>query len=333
MIRVALIDGNHMVRRAHHVTPNLTDGDGNPTGGLFGFLASLGDTLKKFRPDMTLVLWDGGNDAWRKKLLPDYKNRKEKNPEKEKERKQHAESVNWQVKRLHEEILPLLGVPTVRVPGSEADDLIYLAAHQVLLEKLPDGVRCLVVSGDRDLYQMVGPRISVYDPMKKGGPGKGLLVKEENFAEATGWKSPKQFLQYRLLAGDSSDRIPGVGGVKEKTAQKLFDVYPDLVLALRDLEGVQKLGKKIAGAFSPENLEVIKRNRLLMALDKRTPHPEEIQAIRVGIRTAPRKVDLDRVQGLVEAMGSISFAAAILEWGLPFREMMKKFRSIDPKTW
>lgn len=311
MKHIALIDGNHMVRRAFHVMEDLTDPAGNPTGGIFGFLNSVRTTIQALAPDRVVVVFDGGSDPWRLALLPTYKDRSDKDPEKEAERKRQGAAVAWQVRELRNKLLPYLGIPFLCLPETEADDLIYVARERVISTF---GIHTVVVSGDKDFYQMVRGDTSVFDPMDKkpSRPMEGPpLITSENFTKHTGMLHPRQFLDFRALIGDKSDRIPGIPGVGEVTAKAALAKFGSLRSIVAKPGQVRLMGRRfgtlIAGA------RVAARNLLLMGLNFRPHDPEETEAVARTILDPIPPISPDIVRAYCREKRALDFMSNLPE--------------------
>lgn len=316
-MRVALIDGAHMVRRHHHVTEDLTDGDGYPTGGTFGFLKGLGDALDKLEPAAAMVFWDGGSDPWRRSILPEYRVRKEKNEDKQKLADWHAWAVEHQVGEL-KKLLPMIGVPFVQLEKHEADDLIYVAARHIFNEH-----DVVIVSGDKDFLQLVDEHTVVYDPMAKGKKrDAGTLITESNFKEATGLPTPRQFLQYRSIVGDDSDKIPGPMGVGEKTAKKLFEEFGTVGRIVGSCrEQVRAMKHPCPKAVTDEAIQIIIRNLTLMDLSKRPISGREGEAIVQAYNGRTTELQLTEVDEYSQEKNAFDFSANVVMWSSPFEQL------------
>lgn len=211
---VILVDGNNLAHRCKH-TYKLSY-QGSDTSIPYGVLRSLSTLYHKFNPYRIIVCFDQGFPARRRELVPSYKISRHNgdNPEDyAATREQIANLYDW---------LPRFGIFTSRLENYEADDLI--AQYSRYLPGLfnQDRQRVLIISGDKDLYQLVSDRVDVCDPMKTN-----KLITLENFKEVTGVAS-ESYLLYRALMGDSSDEVPGVYGIGEVKAARIVEKYPTL---------------------------------------------------------------------------------------------------------
>ena len=206
--KVAVIDGNSLMHRAFHaVPPTMNAPDGTPTNAVFGFIAMLLKFIDISIPDAIVCAFDAGRPKFRTEALEQYKA----------QRPPMDPGLKAQFPII-EELLESMSIPVVRVTGWEGDDILgTVAARDEAL-----GYRTLLVSGDKDVYQLCSELTHVVTT-RKGitdvaiyGPGE---VRERYGVD------PSQFPDFLGLKGDSSDNIPGVPGVGDKTAAKLLGAY------------------------------------------------------------------------------------------------------------
>jgi DNA polymerase I len=210
--KLAVIDGKSVFYRGYYALPNLSTKDGVPTGGVFGFAAMALELLKKLKPDYVAVAWDKPKTNIRRRLqeYPDYKAG----------RKAAPPDFYTQIPILHD-LLEAFGWPLYELDDYEADDIMGTLA--VKAEK--KGLRTLLITSDLDMLQLVNHDVRVY-ALKKGFSN----IEEfhpESFEQKYGLKA-EQFLDLKALKGDSSDNLPGVPGVGEKTAVQLLQQYKTL---------------------------------------------------------------------------------------------------------
>jgi len=212
MKRLAVIDGKSVFYRGYYAMPNLSTKDGTPTGGVYGFAALSLELIKKLKPDYVAVAWDKPKTNIRKRLelYPEYKAG----------RKPAPPDFYEQIPILHE-LLDAFGWPLYELDDYEADDIMGTFAKQAT-EK---GIETCLITSDLDALQLVGPLTHVY-AMKKGFTNIELF-KPESFEAKYGIRVD-QFLDLKALKGDSSDNIPGVPGIGEKTAVELLQKYETL---------------------------------------------------------------------------------------------------------
>jgi DNA polymerase-1 len=207
--KVMLIDGNSLTYRAFFALPtDMATAGGQVTNAAFGFTSMLINLLRDHRPDHVGVAFDLPEPTFRHKRLPTYKANREATPD----------ILRQQMGLVHE-ITTTLGLPIIETPGFEADDVIATLATGAR----DDGHEVIVVTGDRDAYQLVeDPSIKVL--YNKRGVSDYVLYDEAGIADRTG-VTPKDYVNYAALRGDKSDNLPGVPGVGEKTAAKLINKY------------------------------------------------------------------------------------------------------------
>ncbi len=212
MKRLAIIDGKSVFYRGYYAMPNLSTADGTPTGGVYGFAALSLELFKKLKPDYVVVAWDKAktNIRKRKELYPEYKAG----------RKPAPPDFYEQIPLLHE-LLEAFSWPLYELDDYEADDIMGALAKQASEQ----GIETCLITSDLDALQCVGPLIHVY-AMKKGFTNIELF-KPESFEAKYGIRVD-QFLDLKALKGDSSDNIPGVPGIGEKTGIDLLQKYETL---------------------------------------------------------------------------------------------------------
>ncbi len=205
-----LFDGHSMAHRAFHGTRPLSTASGQLTNMLVGFLNSFFRIYRDYSPTKTAVCFDLPEPTFRHKQFKEYKANRDKPPD---------EFIE-QLGLLHE-ILGALGIPVVERGGFEADDLLATLAHQGRKNKN----NVVVVTGDRDCFQLVAdPFIKILYTPSQGSP---KLLDDAGVKEKMGVK-PEVYIQYAAMKGDTSDNLPGVAGVGEKTAVALIQTYGNI---------------------------------------------------------------------------------------------------------
>ena len=201
-----LVDGSAYLFRAYHALPHLTNKEGFPTSALFGVLNMLKKLHEDFKPERILIVFDMKGKNFRHHLYADYKANRSAMPE----------DLAVQIEPLIE-LIQLLGFPLYRHAGVEADDVIGSLARQAVARN----ETILIISSDKDLAQLLEPKISIFDPMKNIHIDATYL---QNKLEIL----PNQMVDFLALTGDSSDNIPGLPGVGPKTAAKWLKQYQNL---------------------------------------------------------------------------------------------------------
>ncbi len=204
MPTLALIDGNSIAYRAFYALPeDLATKSGQVTNAVFGFTRMLIRLLKDFHPDGIAVAWDVSRKTFRTDVYPEYKAQREKAPD-------HFRSQL----PLMDKVLESLQITQLRMEGYEADDLIATLTKNAV----EGGWEVLIVTGDRDAFQLVG------GPVRVVYTRRGIsdtVVADAAYVEERYGIRPDQYVEYAALRGDTSDNLPGVPGVGEKTASRL----------------------------------------------------------------------------------------------------------------
>lgn len=242
-----LIDGHSQAYRAFFgVKTPLVTARGEMTTAVYGFVRKLLSVLREYQPDGVAVAFDLG-DTWRHEEFSDYKATRDAMPD----------DMRPQLARI-EQVLEALNIPIVTAENFEADDVLGALAVQAA----QDGHDVLILTGDRDMFQLVDERIRIL--YTSGGPSpvtKPYGV--EDVAERYGGLSPEQFLDMKALVGDNSDNIPGVAGVGEKTAIRFLKKYGTLDELYAHIDEVR-------GPKTQQNLreaeEDVRRNKRLMTI-------------------------------------------------------------------
>lgn len=226
--KLAIIDGKSVFYRGYYAMPNLSTGDGVPTGGVFGFATMALELIKKLKPDYVCVAWDKPKTNIRKRveMYPEYKAG----------RKPAPPDFYTQIPILHD-LLDAFGWPLYELDDYEADDIMGTLAVQA--EK--KGLETLLITSDLDVLQLVTHQVRVY-ALKRGFSN----IEEfhpESFEQKYGLE-PTQFLDLKALKGDSSDNIPGVPGIGEKTAIELLKQYNTLDGVYENLPQIKESTRK-----------------------------------------------------------------------------------------
>ncbi|MEV6573364.1 DNA polymerase I [Streptomyces sp. NPDC051577] len=241
--RLMLMDGHSLAYRAFFALPaeNFTTATGQPTNAIYGFASMLANTLRDEAPTHFAVAFDVSRKTWRSTEFPEYKANRSKTPD---EFKGQVELIG--------ELLDAMKVPRFAVDGFEADDVIATLATQA--EAL--GFDVLIVTGDRDSFQLVSEHTTVLYPTK--GVSELTRFTPEKVEEKYGL-TPQQYPDFAALRGDPSDNLPGIPGVGEKTAAKWitqFGSFAELVERADEVKGK-------AGQNFRDHLDAVKLNRVL----------------------------------------------------------------------
>lgn len=209
---LVLIDGHALAYRAYFGMPaTFSTSAGELTHAVYGFTNMLLAVWKEYNPDYFIMTFDAG-DTFRHKLYHDYKATREKMPD----------DLPHQITRI-EQLVKAFNMPVFTKEGYEADDLLGTLATQAAAQ----GIETLIVTGDRDAFQLVGPHIKVVYPGGQNRFNERKLYDETAVKERFG-VPPGQLVDLKALVGDTSDNIPGVRGIGDKTAAKLLQQYGTL---------------------------------------------------------------------------------------------------------
>lgn len=252
-----LLDISSYIYRAYHAIRELTTSRGFPTNAVYGVTNMLAKVLRERQPSYIALVFDARPPTFRHQLYPAYKANRPGMPE----------DLVKQLGYLRQ-IIAAWHLPTLEVPGYEADDLIATLTRQAR----EAGFQVEIISGDRDLLPLVQPGVTVWDPMRD------ILYTPEVIQEKFG-VSPAALVDLRALTGDASDNIPGVPGIGPKTAQKLLQRYPSLEELLAHLDELPdaRLRQRLW-----EHREQILQARQLLRLVDQVPLPVTVTDLKPG---------------------------------------------------
>ncbi|MER7111759.1 DNA polymerase I [Streptomyces sp. NPDC000229] len=250
------MDGHSLAYRAFFALPaeNFTTASGQTTNAIYGFASMLANTLRDESPTHFAVAFDVSRKTWRSEDFPEYKANRSKTPD---EFKGQVELIG--------ELLDTMNAERFAVDGFEADDIIATLATQAEAA----GFEVLIVTGDRDSFQLVSDHITVLYPTK--GVSELTRFTPEKVQEKYGL-TPSQYPDFAALRGDPSDNLPGIPGVGEKTATKWinqFGSFAELVERADEVKG--KVGQALR-----DHLESVKLNRHLTELVRDVELPKSV---------------------------------------------------------
>lgn len=305
-----LIDGNNIAYRSDAVL-NLSVGT-TRVSAIYGMLTTLRHLLLRFEPAKIVVAWDHGKSKFRCKLYPEYKSHRDLDDEVRKEQKR---VLFEQIERI-KAILTLLGIPQAEIPGVEADDIIAVLSRELQGQKV-------IVSNDRDFLQLVREDVAVYFPTDRVYLDAAAMTDEKEVAKVKreyAGLTPRQVLMFRMLTGDKSDNISGVGGVGDRTARRLVELAgncnpAELFDKLTAHKG--RLNYREVLATLPESEAILHRNRVLMDLTYALHKKTQQILPRLNLQRMPCDEDLLR-----KYFFKLKFASFLKEfdtWFDPFR--------------
>ncbi|MEE9613969.1 MAG: DNA polymerase I [Thermodesulfobacteriota bacterium] len=274
-----IIDGTSWVYRAYHAIPHFSNSKGLPTNAVYGFTQTLKKLVSDYGPDYLAVAFDVKGPTFRHELFEEYKL----------ERPPMPDDLSPQIPYI-KDIVRAFNIPVLEKEGYEADDVLATLAGE-----FAGRLRVVVVTGDKDMFQLVGPDTVVLDQAKKKEYGPAEV--EEKFGVP-----PERIVDLMGLAGDTSDNIPGVPGVGVKTAAKLIKEFGSFDGVFKDVDAVS--GKKLK-----ENLKEYKEQAILSR----------------ELATLKSDVPVDCDLGLLERTGPDLSSLEPLLRELEFTKLIKEF--------
>lgn len=278
-----LIDGSGYIFRAFYAIQRLSTKDGFPTNALFGFLKMVLKTIATANSSQVAIIFDAGRKTFRNDLYPEYKANRDECP---------PELV--QQMPYFRELSKAIGLPVLEAPGYEADDIIATLTAKLVAQKKD----VVIVSGDKDLMQLVNDHVTIWDTMKD------KRYKAPEVVEKFG-VGPTQVTEVLALTGDTSDNVPGVDGVGPKTAAQLIVKYRDVEGVISNIEAIKndaeiRNRKKIAETIET-NLDQLRLSRRLVEVDSNVPLQEVSgDGEDIGHLLAKREVDATHLGELFE---------------------------------
>lgn len=285
-----IVDGNSLINRAYYALPNLTNGQGVYTGAVYGFLNMFFKVADEYRPTHAAVAFDRKAPTFRHQQFEAYKAGRKPMPQ------ELAEQLP-----LLQGVLEAMRVPVLMLDGYEADDILGTMARKAAVQ----GMRALIVTGDRDALQLIGDGADVLMMRTRGGSAESVLYDAQRLKDEMDL-TPGQIIDLKALMGDASDNIPGVPGVGEKTALKLLHQYhtveavldhagevkgPKLQATLKESRDVAMLSKQLAAIHCDVPLELDFEQAVL--------HPPSGPQVAALFRELGFRTLLARVQGEV----------------------------------
>ena len=271
-----LVDGSSYIFRAFFGVRQLSTSKGFPTNALYGFINMLQKVIREEKPDYLVVAFDSPDKTFRHKIYPDYKANREAPPE------ELAKQFPY-----FEPLVQAYGLSSVRRPGFEADDIIGTLAKKGIQE----GLEVVIVSGDKDMMQLISPNVYMLDTMKN----KKFMDKE--VVEKFGVQADK-VVEVMGLMGDSSDHVPGVAGIGPKIAAELIQKFGSIESLYKRINEVEK--KKVK-----EKLEHDKENafmsRELVSIDTEMDLEFNSDLMKPG------KIDSAKLKKMFEEFEFVSF--------------------------
>jgi DNA polymerase I len=245
--KIYIIDGHSHLYASFYAIRRLTSPSGEPTNATYGMTSVILKILRDHKPDSILIVFDPPGKTYRDTLYTEYKANRPPMPD----------DLVVQVRRI-QEVLSTMGVPVAIIPGYEADDIIAYVTHKAR----EAGMEVVICSKDKDLEQLLGPNVRLYDSTKEKFTDPSTLRTDKGL-------TPEQVTDYLALMGDAVDNVPGIPGVGPKTAQKLIQDFGTIDNMLVNPENLpQKIKDYLA---NPENVEKLMLSRRLVTLLDEVP--------------------------------------------------------------
>lgn len=260
--KIVLIDGHSILNRAFFGVPPLTNSEGLHTNAVYGFLNIMFKILDEEKPDYLTVAFDRSEPTFRHQMFDAYKGT----------RKPMAQELREQVPVM-KEVLQAMGIKIVEMPGYEADDLLGTIAGMAEAQ----GMDVSIISGDRDLLQLATEKVKIRIPKTKR---TGTEI-EDYYATDVVERyqvTPKEFIDVKALMGDSSDNIPGVPGIGEKTATNLIVAYKSIENAYAHLE---EITPKRAKTNLEEHYDMAQMSKTLATIEVHVPIEFDMEAAKL----------------------------------------------------
>lgn len=281
--KVVLIDGSGYIFRAFYALPPMTRIDGTPVNAVYGFCSMLMKLLKEMPADYLAVVFDAARRTFRMDIYPEYKGtRKETPPELIPQFPLMRQAVD------------AFNIAQAEQEGFEADDL--LATYSRLAREA--GAEVTIISADKDLMQLVGSGVTIFDPMKQRN------IETEQVIEKFG-VTPDKVIDVQALAGDTSDNVPGVKGIGIKTAAALIEEFGSLENLLEHVSDIKQQKRR---DILTEHADLARISKKLVTLDAFAPAEKNVNDFIV------QKIDSEKLGSFFTEMGFKSLAAKLPDW-------------------
>lgn len=312
--KAIIFDGSNAAHRLSSVLGPLNNARGERVEVLYGLLRLLSAVMRANPAEQCYVVWDGKNSKKiRQNIDPLYKHRRE--TDKDDSTKERIKGMHLQVERCWELFGQFLPIHWLVSEKYEADDIMAMLAHEANAKS----ETALIVSGDKDLLQLVTENVRVYSP------NGDKYCTHENFSTYTkGFPTPQAFLAGKCLMGDQSDNVPGVGGVGEKTALKILEKHNWGLTGLLNSPSEELKSTKVGQVIiSPSGVARIKLNYKLMSLQGNThlqgTH-EHIRANQIEVRKGTR-INSRELRTNMARMQFASLMTSFPQFIAPFQEL------------
>ncbi len=251
-----LIDGNSYFYRAYYAIKKLSTSKGLPTNAIYGFTNMILKIIREKQPNCLAIILDSPAPTKRHKIYEAYKAQRPETPK----------DLIIQIPYI-KKIIEAFSIPTFEIPGYEADDIICTIAKRVSSHKID----VFIVTGDKDLMQVINRNIKIYDPMKD------IIIDEKYVLDRFG-VTPERIPEFIAITGDPIDNIPGVKGIGEKTAKEILKKIENLDDLINHPEKIEneRIRKMLI-----ENIENIKMSKFLATIETNIPIDIDINSLKL----------------------------------------------------
>ena len=255
--KLFLVDGSSYIYRAFFALPQLSTSDGIPTNAVYGFTTMLNRLVNDYQPSLLAIVLDAPGPTFRHEVYQSYKANRPRMPD----------SLAAQIPYI-KEVIQAFNIPVVEKEGFEADDIIATLAKQAEA----DGAEVTIITGDKDLLQLVTGHITLFDTMKDTATDVDAVKKKIGV-------TPEQAIEVFGLTGDKVDNVPGVPGIGEKTAIELIQQFGSIEAIYQNLDAIPK--KKLREALSNHREQAF-LSRQLVTVDTSVPIDSKWNELQIG---------------------------------------------------
>ena len=302
--RVFVVDAHSLIHQLFHALPEMTSPDGRPVNAVFGFVRDMIHLLTRYKPDFLICAFDAKEPSFRKEIYAEYKAHR---PELDADIIPQIELI--------EQFLEALGIPVLRRPGFEADDIMATLASIVEAQ----GGECVLVTNDKDCRQLITDRVKLLNLRKETYIDREALLREWGV-------TPEQVVDFQALVGDSSDNVPGVPLIGPKAAQELLQRYGTLEALYERLAELPP-GKK------RDNLETYREqaflSRELVRLRRDVPLDLQPQELRLKPVQIDRAIELCRQLGFRRLIADLQKLAPQQEAAPPSQTVSYRYQVVQ----
>ncbi len=253
-----VLDSHSLIHRAYHAIPFLETKKGEASNAVYGFFSILIKVIQDFNPDYIAATFDFPAPTFRHEKFKEYKIKRPKAPD---------DLVSQIIKT--KDTVRLLNIPVFEKKGFEADDVIGTISHELYNN---ENLKTIIVSGDMDNLQLINDKTQVF--LLKRGIKEASLFDVEKIKEKYQGLSPQQLIDYKGLKGDSSDNIPGVPGVGDKTALNLISKFGSIENLYKEIENETRQSKLIKKGIKDKIIEFQDKaffSKELIVIEKNVP--------------------------------------------------------------